>query len=134
MTLLYKIFWELLYIAINVGIAKYQAYLFDKQQKKINHTLWAWSYFCCMSGMLCYDLCTKHFSWQYIWLWLSALTMHFPLFSAMLNYFRTPRMPFDYHNTADSNGSKIDLWLGKYYVPVWYISVLGWIALQFLIF
>lgn len=134
MTLTGKIAAELLCVAINVGLAKWEAYRFDKQQERINHQKIAFEYGFATITPVVWVIAFGDLSWTWIWLTFSFITMHFPLFSAMLNYFRTPRRPFDYHNTSDSAGSKIDLWLGKYYVPVWWLSVLGWLGLQFLIF
>lgn len=133
MTLLAKISLELLYVAINIGLGKYEAWRFDIKQQKINHVSWAIAYGVGITLPIIYILFIAP-SWTLVWLWLAGVAIHFPLFSAALNFFRIPRRPWDYHNIADVNGSKWDLWLGKRYAQFWFGSIAAWVALQFLIF
>lgn len=137
MTTTSKIAAEIIYVAINVGMAKYHAYLFDKKHiepDKHFHRRWANIYGSVVTISFIYRLIFQPFSFLAIWLWLSALAIHFPLFSTALNRSRTPPRPWFYHNTTDPNGSKWDLWLGKYYIPVWFGCVVAWVFLQWLIF
>lgn len=134
MTVLTKIFIESLVLGANVAIAARQADMFDKLHKKIDHETAAFVYVASLTIPWLIVTLSGDGSWALFWLMLSGFAIHFPLFSAALNYFRTPRRPFDYHNTADMEGSKWDLFLGKYYAVVWFCSVAAWISLQFLIF
>lgn len=129
--LVVKIIAEALVILFNIGMAHYQAYRFDVLQKTINHTARLIGYSLVISLIL---VSAIWLGWSMVWLWTASMIVHFPLFSSTLNFFRIPKRRWNYHNTSDVGGSKLDQWLGKYYTLAWIISAVTWGALQYLIF
>lgn len=133
MTIFAKIILDLAPMAAFIAMAKYQATLFDIYQQRIDHTFWVWV--TAGIGMALFAfLFAATPSWTVIWLLLSTICAHFPVFSTALNLFRKPKRGIWYHNISDTEGSKMDRWIDKWYVEVWLASAAAWIGLQFLIF
>jgi hypothetical protein len=133
MTTITKIIIEAAYICANISLGKIEAHMFDVDQKIINHKHWAIGVFIVSSFPLL-GLLDNGWQWVYLWLWLAACAIHFPVFSVSLNKSRIPPRAWDYRNIADPKGSTWDKWLGKWYAEVFFGSIAIWIALQFLIF
>lgn len=117
---------QILFLAINIGIGKYQANRFDKQQKRINHTLWALYY-----GVLLIPVWFLSHNW---WLVIACGLQHIPIFNTALNWSRVPTRPIFYTHPEDPLRSKIDAFWGKYYSLVFFICMLSLIGIQFLLF
>jgi hypothetical protein len=116
---------QIAYLLVNIAIAKYQAYRFDHQRKRISHTLWLTGY---AAAGLAIWLPFKN--WYLV---AAVLLMHLPVFNTFLNYFRTPRRAFFYTHPEDPYGSKIDkLWGGAYPAVFFFVSI-SYIIIQFYI-
>jgi hypothetical protein len=113
------------YILLNVAIARYQAYRFDKLQKRISHTLWLTYY--AAAGFAIWPLFKN---WYLV---AAVLLMHLPVFNTFLNYFRTPRRAFFYTHPEDPRGSKIDKLWGDAYPAVFFFVSIAYIVIQFYI-
>lgn len=116
---------EAVFLLINAIIAKYQAYRFDKQQKRINHTLWAFYYACLLVPV---QLIYKNW-----WLTGVCALQHLPAFNTLLNYFRTPRRPIFYTHPEDPEGSLIDRIWGRFYPIVFAVCSVAIIVMQFIL-
>jgi hypothetical protein len=116
---------QAVYLVLNIAIAKYQAHRFDRQQKRISHTLW----------LTCYTATCLVIWWPYknYYLVAALLLMHLPVFNAFLNYFRTPRRAFFYTHPEDPRGSKIDKLWGEAYPAVFFFVSISYIVVQFFI-
>lgn len=113
------------YLVLNILIAKYQAYRFDHQQKRISHTLWLIGYTAaCLIAWLPY----KNY-----YLVAALLLMHLPVFNSFLNYYRTPRRAFFYTHPEDPHGSKIDKLWGEAYPAVFFFVSIAYLTVQFFI-
>lgn len=125
MTIIASSLVQVFYISINIGIAKYQAYRFDKNQKRINHTLW----------LICYTVAALAFyiPFKNLYLVAALLIMHLPVFNTFLNYFRTPRRAFFYTHPEDPYGSKIDRLWGDAYPAVFFLFSIAYVVIQFFI-
>jgi hypothetical protein len=114
------------FFLLNIVIAIYQAYRFDVQQKRINHTVWAIGY-----GALVAITWPIHHNTYLI---AVITTLHLPLFNTALNFFRTPRRPLFYTHPEDPKGSWIDkLWMDAY-PAVFCGSVIFYIVLNFYLY
>jgi carbon starvation protein CstA len=125
MSLLISVLIQAVYLVLNMGMAKYQAYRFDRQQKRISHTLWLMYY---MAACLAIWPLYKNY-----YLVAALLLMHLPVFNAFLNYFRTPRRAFFYTHPEDPRGSLIDKIWGESYPAVFFFSSISYIVVQFFI-
>lgn len=110
----------------NILLGDYQAWRFDWQQSRINHTTWA----------IGYGLAVFQSFWMFHNLWFigACLVMHLPVFNTALNYCRKPRRPLYYTHPADPQGSWLDKLWGKSYPIVFWLSIAGLIALIIKIF
>lgn len=123
---------EALFLAPIIGVAAHHAQRFDRQLPtgKLFHFLWACSFIPVIAALW---LLTDH-----NWLLAGALVLErFIVFSPVLNLLRHPRKPFFYIHKKlqplDKNGSWQDELIGKAYIPVWVVSVIGLIILQLFI-
>jgi hypothetical protein len=125
MSFLISVLIQIVYLILNVAIAKYQAYRFDHQQKRISHTLW----------LIGYTATCLVIWWPYknYYLVAALLLMHLPIFNSFLNYFRTPRRAFFYTHPEDPHGSKIDKLWGDAYPAVFFFVSISYIVVQFFI-
>lgn len=116
---------QVLFFLINIAIARYQAYRFDKLQKRISHTMW----------LICYTVgtVTIYIPFKNWYLISAALLMHLPVFNTFLNYFRTPRRPFFYTHPDDPYGSIADRWWSDAYPAVFFFTTISFIVIQFYI-
>jgi hypothetical protein len=115
----------LIYLLFNIAIGKYQAYRFDKQQKRINHTLW-FIYYCAACAIL-------WLPFRNLYLIASLAIMHLPVFNTSLNYFRTPRRSLFYTHPEDPHGSKLDKLWGDAYPAVFFITLIAYLTVIFYI-
>jgi|GEM_PF-7029926 len=116
-------FIQILFVVINIAVAKWQAYRFDHDQKRINHTLWA-LYYCA--------LLVPVWFWQHnLALVVACGIQHLPVFNTALNLIR--HKPFFYTHPEDPQGSKLDKLWGKYYPVVFFLSLAALVAIQFFI-
>jgi ABC-type glycerol-3-phosphate transport system permease component len=125
MTLLNSLLIQAVYIVLNVLIAKYQAYRFDHEQKRISHPLW----------LICYTAACLIIwpPYKNYYLVAALLLMHLPVFNSFLNYFRTPRRAFFYTHPEDPHGSKIDKLWGEAYPAVFFFVSIAYLVVQFFI-
>lgn len=114
---------EILFLFINIGIARYQAHRFDVQHKRINHTLWATGYCLLLVPVYLYSG-----NW---WLVAACGIQHLPVFNTALNYFRVPRRSLFYTHPEDPQGSALDKLWGKAYPGVFFLCLGLLIYLQF---
>jgi hypothetical protein len=125
MTLLVSVLVQSCYILLNIVIARYQAYRFDKLQKRISHTLWLTYY--AAAGFAIWP------PFKNGYLLAAVYLMHLPVFNTFLNYFRTPRRAFFYTHPEDPHGSKIDKLWGDAYPAVFFFASIAYIVIQFYI-
>lgn len=125
MTVLNSVLVQLVYLVLNVLIAKYQAYRFDHEQKRISHTLWLAYY-----TAACFIIWPPYKNGYLV---AALLLMHLPVFNSFLNYFRTPRRAFFYTHPEDPHGSKIDKLWGDAYPAVFFFVAISYIVVQFFI-
>jgi hypothetical protein len=117
---------QIFFWVLNIAVGKYQAYRFDKQQKRINHTVWLLYY--ATVALNAWWLCRS-------WLVVAALlVLHLPLFNTALNYFRTPRRALFYTHPEDPQGSVIDRVWGDVYPAVFFLTCITYVVLQFYIY
>lgn len=125
MNLLTSVLVQVVYVLLNIGIAKYQAHRFDKLQKRISHTLWMTYY--AAACLLAWPLFKN-------WYLVAAVVLiHLPVFNTFLNYFRTPRRAFFYTHPEDPRGSRIDKLWGDAYPAVFFFASIAYIVIQFYI-
>lgn len=116
---------EILFLIPIVAVAIYHAKRFAANKPTSNwfHFLWACFFGLIIAGM--WLLMHKD------WLFAGSLVVErFVFFNPVLNYFRKPRQAFFYVH-SEKNGSWIDRILKKVYAPVWIVSAVGFIVLQF---
>lgn len=114
---------------LNVALGKYQAYRFDVEQRRINHTVWASLYLL---------VATQVFWPTHNWFVVGACWLqHLPVFNTALNFSRKVQKPFweqlFYTHPADPLGSKLDQFWGKAYPLVFFLSLAALIIIQFFI-
>ena len=110
------------FVVINLATADYQARLFEKNIR-INKTLWAVAY-CLLAAI--------PLIWNDWLLSVILVVMRFIVFDPALNLFR--ELPVFYSNTADSAGSKLDKFMGKYKEYYYYAALLVFIGLIIILF
>lgn len=125
MNLLTSVLVQTGYLLLNIAIARYQAYRFDKLQKRISHTLWLFYY--AAAGVAIW---LPYKNWALV---AAVLLMHLPIFNTFLNYFRTPRRAFFYTHPEDPHGSNIDKLWGEAYPAVFFFVSIAYIVIQFFI-
>lgn len=116
---------QIVFIYINLVIAEYQAYRFDTQQKRINHTLWLLYYIAACSVVW--------FLYHNLRLCSSLALMHLPVFNTALNYFRKPRRAFFYTHPEDPHGSKLDKLWGDAYPAIFFLCSIAYLTIIFFI-
>lgn len=126
MVIFAKIMIQVVFVILNIGIAAYQAYRFDTQQKRINHTLWAIGY-----GVLVGVTWPLHHNWYLI---AEISILHLPLFNTALNFLRMPRRALFYTHPEDPKGSIIDRFFGESYPAVFFASIIAYIVIQFYLY
>jgi ABC-type phosphate transport system permease subunit len=119
------------YICICIGLALYQAFRFDVQQKRISHTMWAIWY---GIGSLLLLLITFKISWYYISCFILSLLYRVVVFNPALNLNRKPKRSFFYTNPSDPKGSVIDKLIGKHYKLFYWACVVLAIAANIAIY
>lgn len=118
--------WQILFIVLIIGIAKYHANLFQKNKPigPLFHAIWAAIYFVIPAGLSWY----LH-SW---WLIGAAVLLRFVAYNPILNTIR--KKNWFYLHSGD-NGSLWDdfenAW-AETYVWIWSICLLGFVAYQFI--
>lgn len=125
MTLINSVLVQAVYLVLNVLIAKYQAYRFDHEQKRISHTLWLIYY-----TAACLIIWPPYKNGYLV---AALLLMHLPVFNSFLNYFRTPRRAFFYTHPEDPHGSKIDKLWGDAYPAVFFFVSIAYLVIQLFI-
>jgi hypothetical protein len=121
-----QILFEVIFLGFIVVIAHWQAEQFT-EQKAINHWVWFFIFSALIVGAWLLEERSYWFA--------GALALeHFVLFSPILNFFRTPRMPFFYIHKA-KGGSLWDsvlIKLGKAYPFIWSAGALafGWLQIK----
>lgn len=120
-TIIQLIFW-----AICLGSARYQAYRFDVLQKTIKHWNWAIAYV-----VLC--LAAWWISGN-ILLASAVLCLRLPLFTTALNFWRIPRRPLFYTGWEANGGSKFDEIWKDAYPDVFFLTSIAYVVLQFYIY
>ena len=116
---------QILFLLINIAIARYQARRFDVQQKRINHTVWAVGY--------CILLIPVWFIYHNLALVAACGIQHLPVFNTALNLSRKVTRSIFYTHPEDPLGSKLDKLWGKYYPVVFFVSIALLIIIQFFI-
>lgn len=117
---------EALCLAPIIVIAHYHAGRFNRQLKtsKWFHFLWA----CVFGALIVFFWWISHKDY----IFAGALVLqHFIFFNPLLNFFRKPRKAFFYISNAGPNPSWWDGVLDKVYMPIWCVSVSGFITIQF---
>lgn len=117
---------QLLFWAICLGTARYQAYRFDVLQKGISHTLWAIYY-----GAAC--ALVWYFTRNTL-LTAAIVVMRLPVFTTALNFWRIPRRPIFYTNWEANGGSKWDDAWKDAYPAMFFLTSIAYVVLQFYIY
>lgn len=117
---------QLLFWAICLGSARYQAYRFDVLQKGIRHWLWGLVY-----GVMCGAV---YIYTRNPYLAAAVLCLRLPLFTSMLNYWRIPRRPLFYTNWEANGGSKFDEVVKDAYPALFFLTSIAYVVLQFFIY
>ena len=129
---------QLAFIALSYWSGVRQAYIFDVMHERIDYIIWSVLY----AGLACF--------WSgFVWLifdsgqaaaslLVAIAILRIPVFNSSLNYHRKPRRSIFYTNPTwsvpKSQNSWLDRLFGNYYKPVFFLSIILFITLQFFMY
>jgi hypothetical protein len=146
---------QIIFLALNIGAARWQAWWLDVKQRSIKKWQWATAYlFLAFAASGGFDIggtdpywneTGRHYNWRPLgewwrsinWTLLSAIILQRLLvFNTFLNYWRIPRRPLFYTNPiwSKKNGSSwLDKLWGDWYPVVFVGNLMAYITIQFFI-